>query len=72
MPPHPRAVCGETSGGAGDGGGVVPPHGSGRRRGGDTRGAVQVEDQAKASWRTRAGAMEGGLQTVSDAGGSSG
>ena len=32
MPPHPRAVCGETSGGAGDGGGVVPPHGSGEYR----------------------------------------
>ena len=32
MPPNPRAVCGETSDGAGDGRGVVPLHGSGRRR----------------------------------------
>jgi hypothetical protein len=40
MSPNPRAVCGETSGGAGDGG-VVPPHGSGRRRIGDARGAVR-------------------------------
>jgi hypothetical protein len=41
MPPNPRAVCGETSGGAGDGRGVVPLHGSGRRRGGNARGAVR-------------------------------
>ena len=41
MPPHPCAMCGETSGGAGDGSGA------------------QAEEQAKASWRTRAGAMGG-------------
>src|SRR5262249_61795841 len=42
VPPHPCAMCGETSGGAGDGSGA------------------QAEDQAKASWRTRADAMGGG------------
>jgi hypothetical protein len=42
MPPHPCAMCGEASDGAGDGSGA------------------QAEDQAKASWRTRAGAMGGG------------
>jgi hypothetical protein len=35
MPPHPRAVCRETAGGAGDGG-AVPLQGSGRRWDGDT------------------------------------
>ena len=66
---QPCAVCGETSGGAGDGGGVVPPHGSGRRRVGDARGAVRQRTRRRLPGGHGLGQWEGGLQKVSDAGG---
>jgi hypothetical protein len=69
MPPNPRAVCGKTSGGAGDGG--VPPHGSGWRRVGDTRGAVRRKTRRRLPGGHGLGQWEVGLQKVSDAGGSS-
>jgi hypothetical protein len=63
--PHPRAGCGETSGGAGDGG-VLPPQGSGRRRVGDARGAVRQRPRRRLPGGPGPGQWEGGLQQVSD------